>query len=170
MKLFVSIFLLSFGYSNLVSGQSTYTQKFSVNSQLKVMIESPDNFMTLEIYNNANDSIQLLTNYNIFETDNPILCTVADYNFDGNKDFSLSYEHEGNTWFHIFLFNPLQKEFVRLYTPNSSKAMCNGFSNITIDSQKKRLLSTCKNEDNEVSTDVWIITADGTAEYAGKKK
>jgi hypothetical protein len=147
-----------------------FSQKFAVNSQRKVMIESPDNFMSIEIFNNQNDSIQLITNYNFIETDNIISFQVSDYNFDGNKDFSISYPQAGNTIYHLFIYNPHTKEFNRIYFPTNTKAMCESFSNISLDSQKKHIISTCKNEDNQNYTDIWIINEDGIAEFTGKKK
>lgn len=160
--------ILALSITGSVVGQ--FSQKITVNSERKVMIESPDNFISIEIYNNQNDSVQLITNYNLFETDNTISCNVADYNFDGNKDFSLSYTAFGNTIYHIFIYNPQTREFIRIPFPNSGKAMCEAFCNIQLDAAKKRIISTCKTEENLSYTDIWTITNDGIAEYMGKKR
>lgn len=147
-----------------------FSQKITVNTQRKVILESPDNFMTIEIFNNQNDSAQLITNYNIIETDNEITCNIADYNFDGNKDFSISYTVSNTTVFHIFVFNIHTNEFNRVEFPNNTKAICDCFSNITLNTQKKHVISSCKNDDNDTFIDVWIFTKDGLVEYVGKKK
>jgi hypothetical protein len=84
------------------------------------------------------------------EIDNPDHArqsVIEDYNFDGYHDIAFTVPDAGMGVYRIFsiwLFNPKSKHFEALPEPNYSKSNCSMLSDVTVDSKKKLLYSSCR--------------------------
>lgn len=78
---------------------------------------------------------------NIFiDTETRKSITIDDYNFDGKKDFSISYLDEGMgvyTIHRVFLYSPKTNDFIEQLPSCGDE-----FLNLKIDKRHRRLLST----------------------------
>jgi len=73
--------------------------------------------------------------------------TIADYNFDGYDDVAFSIPDAGMgvyRTFSIYLYHPGLKQFKELVEPNDPRANCSGFCDVTLNQQKKLLMTSCR--------------------------
>lgn len=118
--------------------------QYFLNGTLISFNHFSDNRLTFE-YPDKQKSIKSLPEV---DSPNPFRRSyIADYNFDGYDDIAFSIPDAGMgvyQMFSIWLFNPASKRYEKLAEPNYSKGNCGCLCDVTLDSRKKLLFTSCR--------------------------
>ncbi len=129
---------------------SVYSQTdttFYSKNHIPITLKSINDFEKVEIRISNKSQVQLIEEIDRSITDKETYFAIADYNFDGYKDFSCCHIDDGMgvyTVYQIFIYNPKTNLFNELQIPYKVYPNCEMFCDVKLDKKRKRLLSSCR--------------------------
>ena len=132
--------------SEVSPGLANEPISFSPKPGTVVHLSVNQNAVTVTLISGAATTVERID----IETEKKVTARVADYNFDGYQDFSLSHLDDGmGTYriYQIYVFSPAEKKFVQL------KPSCGDeFINVTLSKPEQRRLFNSYFSDNGLKT------------------
>lgn len=134
--------LLILAFPSRGSAQKEY--HLDEKTSIRISPDYPGQKVMVEV-NNSGKQQELDLTESLTRTDRHI--TVADYNFDGTKDFSVSVADDGQGVYHIydvFIYDKNKKTFYPLAYPSDGALQCEQFCDLKVNATARTLSSSCR--------------------------